>query len=180
MKNFKVNIKKIKKNIELKTNFWVNKEYTNCYAYALGLDVKEDELIPDAYGLGVFFSEKEGFDKRLLPYFSKEARFLKDLKVLKIKSKKVPYNDKIRDNEKYVYNLISILESGTGSDFHFLRKSMEDGTWWHKRGWHEAPTNKDDLGNIITNPQEAVIGNYFYLNTYKLKLKRKEIRRLEC
>lgn len=44
----------------------------------------------------------------------------------------------------------------TTQDIHWLRRD-DNGTWSHKQGWYEMPTNIDLDGNIILNPETANI-----------------------
>lgn len=39
--------------ISLTYDYWENAMDTNCYAFALGLDIPEDEIVKNAYQLGV-------------------------------------------------------------------------------------------------------------------------------
>lgn len=41
-------------------------------------------------------------------------------------------------------------------DIHWLRRD-DDGTWSHKQGWYQVPTNVDLDGNLILNPKMAKI-----------------------
>ena len=59
VRNLKLNLKKIQDYIGLKTDFWVNTTTTNCYAYALGLDIPETNIVEGAYRLGTLGAIKE-------------------------------------------------------------------------------------------------------------------------
>lgn len=173
-KNFKININELRRHIELKTEYWVNRNTTNCYAYALGFDIPESIIREGAYSLGTIGLLREKIDPSFRIYYSKETRLLKDLKALKLKCVEASPYEVIRDDDKNSYFLISLFEKE--GDFHFLRKSKLDNTWWHKRGWSENPKNIDDENNVITDPTKAVIGDYKgdyrYVKTYKIGFKR--------
>ena len=46
--------------ISLKEDYWEYDFDTNCYAFALGLDVIEDDIVKDAFQLGVMGSTIKG------------------------------------------------------------------------------------------------------------------------
>lgn len=163
---------KIRMGIRLTDKTWRNDINTNCYAFALGLDISEWDIAPNAYQPGMMFSIM--FNK---PYdevrkMSFEERMLLDLKVLEIKCRETKPEDiteynPINDQVEWV---ISMLESD--EDVHFLRKNNE-GIWWHKQGYiFSSPTNKDDYRKIITDPRDCSIREYKYKKTYKLSIKR--------
>lgn len=170
IKKLKINPKVLRKFIELKSEYWLNKDSTNCYAYALGLDIPERNIMDGAYRLGTIGLLKEEIDPCFLLYYSKEARLEKDLKAFKLKYEEVDPNERIEDTNKYSHFLISLFERD--GDFHFLRKSKLDNTWWHKQGWNSAPKNTDDNNEVITDPRSAKIDDYKYLKTYKIRFKR--------
>lgn len=127
-----------------------------------------------AYKVGVIGLTKEGIDLSRIYNYSYEERLIKDLKALKFIYEETDSNEVIKDNYKYTFFLISLLEHP--QDFHFLRKSKQDNTWWHKMGYDGSPSNVDDRDNIITDPLQACIGTYQpyqYVKTYKIGFKRK-------
>ena len=164
---------KIRMGIRLTDKTWRNDINTNCYAFALGLDISEWDIAPNAYQPGMIFAitfNKSYMDEvRNMPF---EQRMLLDLKILEIKCKETSpdditcYNPK-NDNIEWV---ISMFESD--EDVHYLRKNNE-GEWWHKQGYiFSSPTNKDDYKKIITDPRDCHLGTYRYKKTYKLGIKR--------
>lgn len=167
----KINQKELVKHIELKFDYWINRKETNCYAFALGFDIPERNIMNGAYKVGVIGFTKEGIDLSKINIYSYEERLIKDLKTLKLIYEETSPEEIVKDDYKYTFFLISLLEHP--KDFHFLRKSKQDNTWWHKRGWEAMPNNIDDFDNIIVNPKNAVIGNYEYIKTYKIGFKRK-------
>ncbi len=170
MRNLNINVRELTKHIELKTDYWVNKKTTNCYAFAMGFDIPEHIILHNAYLLGTIGLTKERINLSNIRYYSYEERLIKDLKALKLRFCEADYDEKIVDDEKYTYFLISLLESK--NDFHFLRKSKQYDKWWHKRGWFYSPDYVDDHSHVIKDPKEASIGEYNYVKTYKIGFKR--------
>lgn len=170
IKKLNVRIKDLMKHIELKTDYWENPNTTNCYAYALGFDIPEYVIADGAYNLGTIGLIKIGIDPKFRLYYDKETRLVKDLDALKFKYNEVSPDDEIKDNHKYSYFKICLMKNK--NDYHFLRQSKTDNTWWHKQGWSSKPSNKDDNGDLITDPKKAKIRDYEYVKTYKLKFKR--------
>lgn len=164
----------IRKLIRLTDKTWNNCIDTNCYAFALGLDICEWDIAPNAYQPGMIFSiisNTSYFDVKKMSF---EERMLLDLKILEIKCKETNPEDKTGYNPKNdrIEWIISMFESEEKEDVHFLRKNNE-GIWWHKQGYiFSSPTNKDEYRKIITDPKDCSLGTYEYKKTYKLSIKR--------
>ena len=160
----------IRNSITLYDQEWVNNINTNCYAFALGLDVSEWDITPNAYQPGMMFAKTfdQPYDEvKELPY---EERLLLDLELLKIDCKEANPSEKPRCIKDRVSWLISMFESE--EDVHFLRKNS-NGVWWHKQGYiFSSPTNKDQYRKIILDPRDCTLGNYEYKKTYRLSFKR--------
>lgn len=176
MNKLNMNIEEIRNQISLTTDLWKNEKGTNCYAFALGLDIPEDKISKDAYQIGVLGYNLIGYDYRDIVFFSYEERLKLDLMALRIKLKEtVPdfdpiikyYNEKGESFTEYSWP-IALFESS--EDAHFLRKS-NDGLWYHKYGYESEIINRDINDKIITNPKECDLGKYKYKKTYKLTLK---------
>ena len=170
IKGLNLRLKELQKHIELKTDYWENPDTTNCYAYALGLDIPEYAVGENAYSLGTIGLKKIGVDPKFKLYYDKETRLIKDFDALKFKYQEVSPDEPIKDENKYSYFKICLMQNR--SDFHFLRQSKTDNTWWHKQGWENKPSNKDDDGELITDPTKAKIRDYEYVKTYKIRFRR--------
>ena len=169
MGKLNINVKELTRHIELKTDFWVNRKSTNCYAFAMGFDIPENNISNNAYCVGTIGLTAKGISIWRIKEFSYDERLIMDLKALRLKYQEVDIDEKIKDDDRTSYFLISLLESGR--DFHFLRKDKKSNIWWHKRGWYNEPCSTDDYFNNITNPKEATIGYYHYVKTYKIGYK---------
>ena len=181
MKQGKLNIEEIKSHICLtKDGEWNNRFGTNCYAFALGLDIPEKSFPFRAYQLGMFYVFQRGYNPNNFWFYPYEERLEKDLKTLKIEFKEVDpevdnYCVKHEKNGKCdsidYYWSIALFDGVM--DFHFLRKGF-DGKWYHKYGYFTSPVNHDRDNKIILDPRDCNIENYEYQKTYQLKLTRKE------
>lgn len=50
--NLKINPRDLQKEINITKKDWIYREQTNCYAYALGLDIIEQKICYKAYQVG--------------------------------------------------------------------------------------------------------------------------------
>lgn len=157
---------------------------SNCYAYALGLDINENSICKHAYQPGIMGSIILNLPIINLKEMPIEERMLIDLEALKIKYKEV------EPEENYNYTFHTYKNSNAISsitydwpvavfeakedliDFHFMRK-WNDGTWRHKLGFVSYPNENDFDGKIITDPRECNLGPYKYKKTYLLTLNQK-------
>ena len=151
--------------ISLKTEYWENAIGTNCYAFALGLDIPEDDIIKNAYQLGVIGATLNDISIKELLNMTYEERLELDLSSIGIPFLECDPKDKI----KFEQYKIAIFANYTGkNDFHFMREDP-NGIWWQKwGGLLSYPMNKDFNHNIITDPRECNIGEYQYIKTYAL------------
>lgn len=169
----KMSLNEIKGQIQIHPENWINIYSTNCYAYALGLDVGQFNICPYAYQPGTISeatiqlaSEKTFFYDTLIENLEN------DLKVLGIDYKEVNPNYFVQEGEwkialfteKYFYDSEELL------DFHFLRE-ISNGIWFHKNGFKGLPSKRDYLGNIIIDPTTCRLEPYKYRKCYALKLK---------
>lgn len=160
---------KIKDLISLREDYWENDFDTNCYAFALGLDIPENEIMKDAYQLGVIGATVKQIPMEVLKELTYEERLILDLEVLDINRQDSTINDSsgfwIGNNYIDTWWIISLLSNG--KNFHFIRKNY-DGIWYQKWGYFAPVTNLDFDKKIITNPNEANFGEYKLVKTYKL------------
>lgn len=164
----------IRMGIRLTDKTWKNDVNTNCYAFALGLDISEWDIAPNAYQPGMMFSIMFNKPYDEVKKMSFEERLLLDLKVLKIKCKEADPSEFTGYNAENdtIQWVISMFESEEREDVHFLRKN-DKGIWWHKHGYiFSSPTNKDHYRKIITDPRDCFLGSYEYKKTYKLSINR--------
>lgn len=169
-----ININKLKEEMGPIEGEWNCTNTTNCYAFALGLDIPESKIIKHAYQLGVIGATIKNIPLRYLKYMSYEERLFLDMEVLKITCEKTFTDSMPRFSitQKYNYNkwVITLLENE--DDFHFLRK-YHNGVWYHKRGYTKYPTNLDSNGKIITDIKNCSISDYHYVGTYLIECKTK-------
>ena len=182
----KLNLKssEIKKKIDVggDCSDWHSIFGTNCYAYALGLDLKEQRICDKAYQIpglmGSIILHRPIFELRKM---SIEDRMILDLEALEIKYKEVEPEEKY-DYTFHTYRNSTSVSSITYSwpvavfesedDFHFLRK-CHDGSWSHKVGFISYPTEMDFDKKIITDPRKCNLEQYKYKKTYLLTLNQK-------
>lgn len=170
MKNLKISANKIKELIDLKFDDWQYPSSTNCYAYALGLDVPYNKLTNHAYKVGCF--SEDALKRKKIDAFSIdfEKALHYDLHYLGLSYVEVDPNYVIKNDDiNYNYFLIAFYKGI--DDFHFLRKNNFDNTWYHKPGYLNFPKNKDDDKKIIYNPEDAFFYHYDYVKTYKIGYK---------
>ena len=137
--------KSIRDQIKL-TDDWINIKTTNCYAYALGLDIYDLSL---------------------------EDRMQLDLDALDISCVLTSQFDTLNSNDEELKWLIAMYRNTDHPDFHFLRK-YNHSYWTHKLGKKGDISCRDSYGNIITNLDKADFSRYNYelSGVYKLTLKR--------
>lgn len=174
MANLKNNYYKIKNLISLHEEFWENDFSTNCYAFALGLDIPENQIMKNAYQLGIMGAIAKHLPVEKIKKLTFEEKLILDLNALGIKEHYTSIYDKsgYYFSPNFIYNwwIISLLSNGT--NFHFIRKSY-DGIWYQKWGYFAPVINFDFDKQIITNPNEANFGDYKLIKTYKLSYREK-------
>lgn len=162
-------LKELKSFFNLNTNFWCFIEWVNCYAYALGIDLPPECFNIKSYYPGYFY---EVINKT-------KVKQSKDnyIERLEMDLKSLEYDYRIVSPEEeigcYEWKIAFFNNVRIDSDFHFLRQGS-DGLWYHKQGFqrNSIPTNKDDDGNIITNPLEASLNKWYkYNRCYSLRFK---------
>lgn len=165
----------IKDLIRLREEYWENDFSTNCYAFALGLDIPEEEITENAYQLGVIGAIVKQIPMEVMKRLSFEERFILDLEVLGINWQASTIDDnsgfKISNGYTNLWWLVSLLSNGR--KFHFIRKSY-DGIWYQKWGYFAPVVPFDFDQKIITNPNDANFGAYKLVKTYKLSYTEKD------
>lgn len=168
-----INPEELREYFSLST-YWENDWDTNCYAFALGLDVPEDEIVKDAYKLGKIGAVVKKIPLEELRRMTLDERLRLDLEVLGVDCKECSLDDEtyIKRTNNYVYYnwIIALLTNGEG--FHFIRKTY-DGIWYQKWGYFASPINFDFDHKIIEDPERANFRDYKLVRAYKLRQKKK-------
>lgn len=137
--------------ISLNANIWQNNDETNCYAFALGLDIPQEEICRCAYEIGTMYYF---YNKTKRRYMHHEELLQLDFKTLKLGYREADIYEPLKEGEWKIAYFDSIYECG----FHFFRQT-ENGVWWHKFDFGYTPTCLDDDNNIITNPTNCHINH---------------------
>lgn len=179
MNKLKMSSEDIRNLISLREQYWEYDFETNCYAFALGLDVPENDIVKNAYQLGVMGVISKDMPISMLKDLSLEERMMLDLDFLEIDCCEAEPCES--SSFKFIYrknNVIACdhiwtiaLFNDRGS-FHFMRKSY-DGEWFHKKGYLAGPINFDSDRKIITDPRECNINGCQYVKTYRLSYREK-------
>ena len=175
-------INKIRHNIIVKDKKWNNINDTNCYAYALNLDLSCKEINDDRcfYNVGYISS----CYKRILEKEELINALINDMKKLGISIKEVDFNYILEENEWKIALFktdVYVDDKGRKStDFHFIRKNY-DGYWSHKVGWKDRPEKLENRKDILIAPErlnlmiednDGIPVKYNYIGTYRLKKKK--------
>jgi len=171
-KMLNMTLNEIKGKITLYPENWDNTYTTNCYAYALGLDIPEFKICKGAYQPGSISMEFNPlvFDQ-YFNYNTLIENLENDLKMLDISYREVEPNEKIEDNEWKISVFTDNCDDERIIDFHFLRQNS-DGVWFHKNGFSGKISNKDRSGKIITDVTKCYLAGYKYKKSYALKLEK--------
>ena len=173
--NLKISLLNIRNSITLDKRIWENIFETNCYAYALGLDIAESEICDDAYAPGTISNSLKSLANQELFRYSELLECLySDFDALGISYREVLPQEQIPADEwkialftsrAYYSDNIDLLD-----DYHFLRQHPNS-IWYHKVGWYNYPTNMDDNSKPITNPTNCYLDTRTYRKCLSLKLK---------
>lgn len=178
--DLKMSLIELRKSITLNKEVWENIFSTNCYAYALGLDINENNIVSAAYSPGTLSNSKFSFAGKYFFTYSNLLRALHDdFKFLGIDFKEVDPTDKNKDEEWKIalftfpppFTNKIIKNDEILEDYHFFRQT-DSGIWYHKEGWNKAPCCIDDKEMIITDLTKCYLENGEYKKCYTLKLKR--------
>ena len=155
-------------------NNWKHVFSTNCYAFALGIDISENTIKKYAYQPGVMAGKVNGLFLKYIPYQLLIKNIYDDMNKLGIEIREVGPSDMVDINEWKIALFtenIYISSYELVKSFHFLRQSS-NGEWYHKEGYLSVPTNKDDNHEIITNPTNCYLKNQTFNQCYCLKRKK--------
>lgn len=172
----KMSLNEIRGKIQVYPENWVNLSTTNCYAYALGLDIKESDICSSAYQPG---NISESYNPNQFFYYKTLIKNLEeDFKTLDILYREIEPTDQINLGEWKIALLVDLygndIFNDLVADFHFLRQKT-NGIWFHKNGFQGTPSKKDYLGNIITDPTKCCLDPYEYKKCYALRVNNRRI-----
>lgn len=161
----------IKNLIDLKYTNWVHNNSTNCYAFSLGLDISRYDISnKSAYDGGEIYKNfaKNPID---ISELSHQELFELDFKTMCLYFEQIDLKDRIYSPNEW--KIAFFDDDYYKMDFHFFRE-VENGVWYHKFGFENAPTCHDNRGVLITNPIEAYLGTdkYKYQHCYRLSKKK--------
>ena len=149
----KMSLNEIRGKIQMYPENWVNMYSTNCYAYALGLDIRQSDICDYAYQPGTISETTNIFELKYFSYDMLIKGIESDLELLRI-----AYRSVDGDFDKLV-------------GFHFLRQK-ENGMWLHKQDFDGIISKKDYCGNNIASPSSAELFPYIYKKCYALRLEK--------
>lgn len=177
LKDVKINLKVLRNSINLNKETWNHIFSTNCYAYALGLDIPEAKIVKNAYKPGVISGCKYNLAyEYCYPFELLVQNLMKDLDALNIVAREVDVDEKIEKNEWKIAIFSSpftMYLNGLIKGFHFMRENKK-GIWYHKPGWLKKPTYYDDNKNVIISPSECNLKLYEFEKCYALRAKKQK------
>ncbi len=155
---------------------WKNPISTNCYAYALGLDIPEEEIIERAYVPGTIGASIFSISPKELCQMSLDERVACDLQALHISFQdcdSLENSTYFFEGDYLIFQWIIAMYTGQDYDFHFMKKSWNHPTWWHKQGYGLGkPINYDDEYHVIHDPKTCKLdGGYQFVKCMKLSAK---------
>ncbi len=157
-----LNIKEIKNLISLREEYWENSFTTNCYAFALGLDIPEDEICKKGFQPGVMASSILNIPFNQIAELKIENRVILDFKALKLGYKISELEDKqeLIFLGNYICQSWDILLFSKDEAFHFARVNI-NGEMYHKIGYFGVPQK--------TSISEIEKSGYSFLKRYRLR-----------
>lgn len=173
----KMSLRKIRGSIQVYPENWINVIETNCYAYALGLDIKENDICKYAYRPGsisvnrklfVYKDEKE--EMLYLKYLSYDSfvdKLENDLDCLNLEYREVNPSEPI-DSDEWKIAFLTRKDGCRIRDFHFLRQNS-DGIWTQKKGYYCGIDSVDCMGKTVKNPAYGYWQSFEYGKCYVLK-----------
>ncbi len=148
---------------EIPFSEWENHLDNNCYAFALGLDICEKEVCPDAFIPGNIASHLNGTKSSMFKTERGAIRgLLRDFRALGLEYKEISKDyPPIKDQNNNSWDILFYIGTCCGSfDMHFVRVG-KDGLFYHKPGWIKGPRQMElkDIEN-----------NYHFVKRYRLSL----------
>lgn len=170
----KMSLKKLRSKIQVHPESWTNIEYTDSYAYALGLDIEEFKICKGAYTPGTissFINPLKFGD--YFPYYKLARSIQNDLKKLNISYRRINPDEELQEGEWKMALFITFYDESHSyyklSNYKFLRQNP-DGVWSYKNGYYAQPINQDSDRKVIEDPRTCHIKYYRYQKCYALKM----------
>ena len=168
-----MSLNEIRGRIQFYPEVWMNMYTTNCYAYALGLDISEDDICLNAYQPGTISNTSNIVDCDIFSKRELISGIKGDLRSLGINYRRIRIDDEISDDEwKIALLLLKCERDHSFEDFHFLRQN-QDKYWIYKCGYGGSISIKDCNEKVITDPTTAYFYNYEYDRCYALSMKKR-------
>lgn len=169
----KMSLDQIRGRIQFCPEIWIHMYTTNCYAYALGLDISENKICLNAYQPGMISNVVKNVKGNLtnISYDLFIKRVESDLDALNINYRNVLPNEEV-DEDEWKIILLTEKHDDKLSDFHFLRE-MKDGKWSHKLGYYGKIKTISDIDPIVSNPNLCDLDFYTYDRCYALSMKKR-------
>lgn len=168
----KRSLEEIRNSIDLEKKDWINIDDTNCYAYALGLDIPGYEIVDYAYIPGVIADSDISLrSHKIFSYEDLLYNMYLDFIKLGIDFREIKPLDEVSVDEwKIALFITKSYYSADGlEDFHFLRQH-NDGFWYHKDGYHGAVSRLDSYNRAIENPEECFLIGRTYKKCLSLRI----------
>ena len=168
--DLKMSLDEIRNRIDILKWDWDNLYTTNCYAYALGLDIPENDICKYAYDPGTISKSCPLY----IPYSYNQLinNVLADLEILNIEHRFIHPSDSILPDEwKIAIFIPKIYSLYQLEDYHFIRQ-RNDGLWYYKNGITGPISNLDTYDQFITDPTTCFFKEYMYTDSLCLKLKK--------
>lgn len=174
-KELKMNLQELRALIDIDKSEWVNIDTTNCYAYALGLDIPEYKIRNAAYVPGVIANSNIFLrSQKIFSYDDLLNNMYLDFNGLGIDFREIKPLDEINIDEWKIALFVTRAYSYGGTDFltdfHFLRQH-NDGFWYHQDGYHGIISRCDSYNRDIKNPEKCSLMNRTYKKCLSLRLK---------
>lgn len=166
----KMSLNEIRGKIQMYPENWINMHTTNCYAYALGLDVRQSDICDYAYQPGTISDVANISKLEYFPYDMLIKGIESDLEFLKIAYRSIEEGEMLTLSEWKIALLVDGYDDYL-IDFHFLRQNS-NGIWLHKDGYQGIIGKKDKNSNNILNPSNAELYPYVYKKCYALRLEK--------
>lgn len=167
----KMDLMELRRQINLNKKHWKHILTTNCYAYALGLDIPERRISNNDYFPGMI----SNFINKRPPFYTYSELLqglYADLEALGIEIREIGPNEEIAKGEWKIALFAGEVDMMPELFYriHFLRQ-RKNGIWYHKK-WYKRVSNKDDNHQIITNPEACYFEEVKYQNCFCLTRKR--------
>lgn len=166
-------VKKFIDAMDVNKQTWINYYTTNCYAYALGVDLYLGYRIID-------LGEISGMNYNMRNKDDLKTALIFDVARLNLNIEEVDPSIVLPDENSWLIAMFmtSFYTDGKGGktmDYHFLRKTKNE-NWTHKIGNTNIITNRDEHDKKINNPMYSDIMldshiPYNYIGSYMLTKK---------